>query len=57
MVARLAAGIDGALLFILEEFDEFRYGGFLYAEAFLARMISRLRTGLGCAARERSEPR
>ena len=57
MVTRLAAGIDGALLLVLEKLDEFRDCGFFDAESFLAGMIGRLTKGFGRRARERSEPR
>ena len=40
VVAGLAAGIDGALLLILEEFDEFRDRGFFNAKTFLAGVRS-----------------
>jgi hypothetical protein len=57
MVARLTAGIDGALLFILKKFYQFRDSRFFDAEPFLAWMIGRLPIGFGRRPRERSEPR
>lgn len=69
VVAGLAARIDGALLFILEEFDEFRDRGFFNAKAFLAGVRSDWQTTIqrlpaksllrtfAIHAGERSQPR
>ena len=64
MIAWLAAGIDGALLLILEKFDQFRHDGFFNAKSFLTGMIDRVRriarngwrTSLVEVLLERSEP-
>ena len=40
MIAGLAAGIDCALLFVFEEFDQFRDGRFFNSEALLAGMAN-----------------
>ena len=56
MVARLAAGIDRALLLVLEELNQFGNRGLLNAEAFLARMVCWLRIGLARGAGEWSQP-
>jgi len=43
VVAGFPAGLDGALLFILEEFNQFGDGGFFDAKAFLTGVLSDLR--------------
>jgi len=47
VIAGLAAGIDRALLFILEELDQFRDDSFINPEAFLAGMLCKLQTANG----------
>ena len=42
MVARLAAGIDSALLFVLEELNQFGDRSLFDSEPLLARVINRL---------------
>lgn len=43
MVTGLAAGVDGAFLFVLEELNQFCDGCFLDAEAFLTWVFDELR--------------
>jgi len=43
VVAGLAAGVDRALLFVFEELNQLRDGGFLDPKSFLAGMLNQLR--------------